>query len=82
MVCTASLLGALQLKGGCEIQAEKFACSVLGKALNGMPPPLFGRQVAQFSLRREGWWQEGHPTAKQMPCNTKCRSEIICCGDL
>ena len=40
----------------------------LGKALNGTPPPLCGRQVAQFSHRIKGWWQEGHPAVKQMPC--------------
>ena len=35
--------------GGCGEQAGKLAC-VLGKTLNGTPPPLCGRQVAQFSL--------------------------------
>ena len=45
----------------------------LGKALNGTPPPLRGRQVTQFSLRIEGWWQERHPTVKQMLCYIKCR---------
>ena len=37
----------------------------LGKALNGTPPPLCGRQKARFSLGIEGWWQEGHPIVKQ-----------------
>ena len=51
----------------------------LGKALNGAPPPLCGRQVAQFSLRREGWWQEGHPRVKtKMPCY---KNADFCCGD-
>ena len=50
----------------------------LGKVLNGTPPPLCGRQVAQFSLRIKGWWQEGHPTVKQMPCY---KNADICCGD-
>ena len=36
--------------GGCGEQAGKFACCILGKTLNGTPPPLCGRQVAQFSL--------------------------------
>ena len=40
----------------------------LGKALNGTSLPLCRRQVAQISLQKEGWWQEGHPTIKQMPC--------------
>ena len=31
-------------------------------------PPLCGRQVAQFSLEKEGWWLQGDPTIKQMPC--------------
>ena len=50
----------------------------LGKALNGTLPPLCGRQVAQFSHRIERWWQEGHPTVKQMTCN---KNADICCGD-
>ena len=29
--------------------------------------------MAQFSLRRESWWQEGHPTVEtKMPCQKKC----------
>ena len=70
----ASLLGARHLG---EIVKNKLASSLvvsLGKALNGMPPPLCGRQVAQFSLQIEGWWQEGHLTIKQMPCyKKKCK---------
>ena len=50
--------------GGCGKQAVKFAVVSLGKALNGKPPPLCGGQVAQFSLRKESWLQEGHPTLK------------------
>ena len=42
----------------------------LGKALNRMPPTLRGRQVSQFFLQREGWWQERHLTVKtKMPGN-------------
>ena len=47
MVSTASLLGARHLW---EIVENKPASSLvvsLGKALNGTPPPLCGRQVAQ-----------------------------------
>ena len=65
-----------------EVVENKPASSLvvsLGKALNGTPPPLCGRQAAQFSLRIEGWWQEGHPTVKQMPCYKKIAN--ICCGD-
>ena len=40
-----------------------------GKVYDGTSPPLRGRQVAQFSLQKVGWWQEGHPTVKQMPCD-------------
>ena len=36
----------------------------LSKALNGTPPPLCGRQVVQFSFRRESCGQEGHLTVK------------------
>ena len=59
-------------------QAGKFACCVLGQGTKRDVPPLCGRQVAQFSLRIEGWWQEGHPTVKQMPCY---KNADICCGD-
>ena len=53
----------------------------LGKALNWLPLPLYGRKVVQFFLQGEGWWDEEYLTIKQMPCNTKCRSEVICCGN-
>ena len=48
MVITASLLGALHLG---EVVENKPASSLvvsLGKALNRIPPPLCGRQVARF----------------------------------
>ena len=73
MVFTAFLLGTWQLG---EVVEKKPASSLvvsLDKALNGTSPPLCGRQVAQFSLRIKGWWQEEHPTIKQMPCYKKCR---------
>ena len=70
MVFTASLLGARHLG---EVVENKLASSLvvsLGKTLNGTPPPLCGRQVAQFFFGREGWWQEGHPTVKtKMSCH-------------
>ena len=74
---TDSLSGARHLG---EVVENKLASLLvfLGKALNGVPPPLCGRQVAQFSFQREGWWQEGQPTIKQMPCY---KNAIICCGD-
>ena len=78
MASAASLLGARHLG---EVVENKPASSLvvsLGKVLNGMPPPLCGRQEAQFSLRIEGWWQEGHPTVKQMPCY---KNADICRGD-
>ena len=64
MVFTTFLLGARHLG---KVAKSKLASSLvvsLGKALNGTPPPLCGRQVAQFYLRKEGWWQEEHPTVK------------------
>ena len=73
MVSTASLLGPRDLVEVVENKPASSLVVFLGKALNGTPPPLYGRHVAQFSLRIEGWWQEGHPTVKQMPCNKKCR---------
>ena len=48
----------------------------LDKAFNGTLPLLCERQMAQFFLQRESWWQEKHSTVKQMRCNKKCRSEI------
>ena len=68
MVFTASLRGAWHLGEVVENKPASLLVVSLGKALNGTPPPLCGRHVAQFSLRIEGWWQEGHPTIKQMPC--------------
>ena len=68
MVFIASLLGARYLG---EVAENKPASSIvvsLAKALSRTPPPLCGRQVAQFFFRKKGWWQEGHPTVKQMPC--------------
>ena len=78
MVFTASLLGAQHLG---EVVENKPASSLvvsLGNSLNGTPPPLCERQMAQFSLRKEAWWQEGHPIVKQMPY---CKNADICCGD-
>ena len=65
-------------RGGCGEEAGKFACCVLGQGTERDAPPLYERQVAQFSLRIEGWWQEGHPTVKQMPCH---KNADICCGN-
>ena len=56
MVSTASLLGARNLG---EVVENKPAISLvvsLGKALNGTPPPLCGRQVARPG---EGWAPPG-----------------------
>ena len=56
MVSTASFLGAWQLG---EVAENKRASSLvvsLGKALNGTPPPLCGRQVARPG---EGWVPPG-----------------------
>ena len=51
MVSTASLLGARHLW---EVVENKPASSLvsLGKALNGMPPPLCGRQVAHKTSKK------------------------------
>ena len=45
----------------------------LGKALNGMPHLCVKDRWPSFSLRREVWWQEGHPTVKQNV--SKCCSD-------
>ena len=78
MVFTASLLGARHLGEVVENKPASLLVVSLGKALNGMPPSLCGRQVAQFSLQIEGWWQEGHPTIEQMPCY---KNADICYGN-
>ena len=64
MKSTALLLGARHLMGVCGEQAGKFACCVLGEGTQRFAPLLCERQMAQFPLRREGWWQEEHPTLK------------------
>ena len=47
MVSTASLLGARHLGKVVENKPESSLVVFLGKALNGTPPPLFGRQMAR-----------------------------------
>ena len=70
MVSTAYLLGARLSKGRLWRTSRQVRSLCSGKALNGTPPPLCGKQVAQFSLQKEGWRKEGHPTAKiKMPGN-------------
>ena len=64
----ASLLDVRHLKGDRAEQVGKLACCVFGQGT--YREVLCRRQVAQCSLRREGWWQEGHPTVKtKMPAN-------------
>ena len=61
MVSTASLLGAQQLW---EVVENKPASSLvvsLGKAVNGTPPPLCGRQVAQTSRKWQLPSESGRP---------------------
>ena len=45
MVFTASLLGAQHIRDSVENKPASFLVVFLGKALNGMPPSLCGRQV-------------------------------------
>ena len=45
MVSTASLLGARHLRGAVENKPTSLLVVSLGKALNGMPLSLCGRQV-------------------------------------
>ena len=52
------------LNGGCWEQVGKFACCVLAQDTH-RDAPTFVWKTAQFSLRREGWWQEGHPNKKK-----------------
>ena len=47
MVSTASLLGARHLGEVVENKPASSLAVSLGKALNGTPPPLCGKQVAQ-----------------------------------
>ena len=47
MVSTASLLGARHLVDVEENKLASLLVVSLGKALNGTPPPLYGRQVVQ-----------------------------------
>ena len=50
MVFTASLLGAQHSMEVVENKPASSLVASLGKTLNGTPPPLCERQVAQFSL--------------------------------
>ena len=69
MVFAASLLGARHLG---EVVENKPASSVvvsLGKALNGTPPPLCGRQVARPG--EDGFHQASQPKIRCMMNTTK-----------
>ena len=58
MVSTASLLGARHVEGVVENKPASSLVVFLGKALNGTPPPLCGRQVAQTpQMARRRQWQ-------------------------
>ena len=56
MASTASLLGARHLVEVEENKPASLLVVSLGKALNGTPPPLGGRQVARPG---EGWAPPG-----------------------
>ena len=56
MVFTASLLGAQHLGKVVENKPASLLVVSLGKALNGTPLPLCGRQVA---MPDEGWASPG-----------------------
>ena len=77
VVFTASLLGAWHLWKVVDNKPTSSLVVSLGKALNGTPPPLCGRQVAQVSIRKEGSWQKGYPTVKQMPCNKNAKISAV-----
>ena len=47
-------------RGGCGEQAGKFACCVLGQGTLRDAPPLFGRQVAHKSRKRQLPSECGH----------------------
>ena len=55
MVFTASLLGAQHIRDSVENKPASLLVVSLGKALNGMPPSLCGRQVVGPSSLRS-WW--------------------------
>ena len=47
MVFTASLLGAQHIRDSVENKPASFFVVSLGKALDGMPPSLCGRQMVE-----------------------------------
>ena len=53
MVSPTSLLVARHLEDVMENKPESSLVVFLGKTRNGTPPPLCGKQVAQFSFRKE-----------------------------
>ena len=64
MVFTAFLRGDRHLGEVVENKPASMVVVSLGKARNGTPTPLCGPSFPS----EEGWWQEEHPTVKQMPC--------------
>ena len=55
MVFTASLLGAQHIRDSVENKPASLLVVSLGKALNGMPPSLCGRQMVGPS-GLPSWW--------------------------
>ena len=70
MVSTSSLLGAQHLGDVVENKPASLLVVSLGKALNRMPPPLCGRQVAQTTLEMA--------TPKQVQTSCPKYSDTIC----
>ena len=55
MVFTASLLGAQHIRDSVENKPASLLVVSLGKALNGMPPSLCGRQMVGQAVY-PSWW--------------------------
>ena len=60
----ASLLGARNLREVVENEPVSSLVVSLGKALNGTPPPLFGRQVTQIPQKWQLPSECRHPVQK------------------
>ena len=73
MVFTASLLGAQHIRYSVENKPARLLIVSLGKALNGMPPSLCGRQMVGPTVY-PSWWPS-------LTKNMQTEHELICSNE-
>ena len=82
MIFTASLLGAQHIRDSVENKPASFLVVSLGKALNGMPPSLCGRQMVGPSSLPVVVAQSDERHANRARAHTRERIERVIFGYL